>query len=328
MRARIIDNPRSYRGPYPVERVLPVLRAAGWDVDVVHRGGQRRAGEQVRDALDAGCGLLIAAGGDGTLRDIASALAGSAVPLAVLPGGTTNLWAHELDSAGTPEAAARAIVSGEDRAMDLGRLTAADGGWLRFMLVAGFGIDGLALERTDARLKRRLGAIGIALGALRAIPSYRPFRGRVRVDGIDAWEGTAAEVVVANTRLYANVFRVAPDAVADDGLLDVTIVPWGDPGGSARLAWALAAHRHPDGVAPRFRGAEVEIAADADVPVEVDGTPVRRPRPAGRRAGYRVRAEPGALLVRVPRGNAGGLFGAPPIPAIPPIPPMPPSSGR
>jgi diacylglycerol kinase family enzyme len=137
---------------------------------------------------------------------------------------------------------------------------------------------------------------------------------RVRVDGIDAWEGTAAEVVVANTRLYANVIRVAPDAVADDGLLDVTIVPWGDPGGSARLAWALAAHRHPDGVAPRFRGAEVEIAADADVPVEVDGTPVRRPRPAGRRAGYRVRAEPGALLVRVPRGNAGGLFGAPPIP--------------
>jgi diacylglycerol kinase family enzyme len=210
-------------------------------VDVVHRGGQRRAGEQVRDALDAGCGLLIAAGGDGTLRDIASALAGSAVPLAVLPGGTTNLWAHELDATGTPEAAARAIVTGEDRAMDLGRLTAADGGWLRFMLVAGFGIDGLALERTDARLKRRLGAIGVALGALRAIPSYRPFRGQLRVDGIDAWEGTAAEVVVANTRLYANVIRVAPDAVADDGLLDVTIVPWGDPGASARLAWALAA---------------------------------------------------------------------------------------
>ena len=296
MRARIIDNPRSYRGPYPVERVLPVFRSAGWDVDVVHRGGQRRAAEQVRDALDAGCGLLIAAGGDGTLRDIASGLAGSTVPLAVLPGGTTNLWAHELASAGTPEAAARAIVTGEDRAMDLGRLTAADGGWLRFMLVAGFGIDGLALERTDARLKRRLGAIGIALGALRAIPSYRPFRGRVRVDGIDAWEGTAAEVVVANTRLYANVIRVAPDAVADDGL----------------LAWALAARGHPDGVAPRFRGAEVEIAADADVPIEVDGTPVRRPRSPGTRSSYRVRAEPGALLVRVPRGDAGGLFGAPP----------------
>jgi diacylglycerol kinase family enzyme len=180
------------------------------------------------------------------------------------------------------------------------------------MLVAGFGIDGLALERTDARLKRRLGAIGIALGALRAIPSYRPFRGRVRVDGIDAWEGTAAEVVVANTRLYANVIRVAPDAVADDGLLDVTIVPWGDPGASARLAWALAARGHPDGVAPRFRGAEVEIAADADVPIEVDGTPVRRPRSPGTRSSYRVRAEPGALLVRVPRGDAGGLFGAPP----------------
>ena len=134
------------------------------------------------------------------------------------------------------------------------------------------------------------------------------------MDGRDAWEGIAAEVVVANTRLYANIIRVAPDAVADDGLLDVTIVPWGDPGGSARLAWALAARRHPDGVAPRFRGAEVEIDADADVPIEVDGTPVRRPRSSERRANYRVRAEPGALIVRVPHGDAGGLFGAPPRP--------------
>ncbi len=310
MRARIVDNPDSYRGAYPVERVLPVFRAAGWEVDVVHRGGQRRAREQVGDALDAGCELLIAAGGDGTLRDIASALAGSAIPLAVLPGGTANLWAHELGAARQPEAAARAIVAGDDRLMDLGRLTAGDGGWLRFMLIAGFGVDGLALERTDARLKRRLGVLGVGIGVLRALPACRPFRGRIRVDGRDAWEGTAVQVVVANTRLYANVIRVAPDALADDGLLDVTVAPWGDAGSSARLAWALAAHRHPAGVAPCFRGAEIEIEADGDVPVEVDGTPVRRPPVRAPGFAWRAQAEPGALVVRVPRGGAGGLFGA------------------
>jgi diacylglycerol kinase (ATP) len=310
VRARIVDNPDSFRGAYPVERVLPVFRAAGWEVDVVHRGGQRRVREQVSDALDAGCELLIAAGGDGTLRDIASALAGSAMPLAVLPGGTANLWAHELGTAREPEAAARAIVEGEDRPMDLGRLTAGDGGWLRFMLIAGFGVDGLALERTDARLKRRLGVIGVGIGVLRALPAYRPFRGRIRVDGREAWEGPAVQVVVANTRLYANVIRVAPDALADDGLLDVTVAPWGDVGRSARLAWALAARRHPAGVAPCFRGAEIEIEADADVSVEVDGTPVRRSLARGLGFAWRVRAEPGALVVRVPRGDAGGLFGA------------------
>lgn len=310
MRARIVDNPDSFRGAYPVERVLPVFRAAGWEVDVVHRGGQRRAREQVSDALDAGCELLIAAGGDGTLRDIASALAGSAMPLAVLPGGTANLWAHELGTAREPEAAARAIVEGEDCPMDLGRLTAGDGGWLRFMLIAGFGVDGLALERTDARLKRRLGVIGVGIGVLRALPAYSPFRGRIRVDGREAWEGTAVQVVVANTRLYANVIRVAPDALADDGLLDVTVAPWGDVGRSARLAWALAARRQPAGVAPSFRGAEIEIEADADVSVEVDGTPVRRSLARGLGFAWRVRAEPGALVVRVPRGDAGGLFGA------------------
>ena len=310
MRARIIDNPNSFRGPYPVERVLPVFRAAGWEVDVVHRGGPRWARDQVSDALAAGCEMLIAAGGDGTLRDIASALAGSGVPLAVLPGGTANLWAHELGTAREPETAARAIVEGEDRPMDLGRLTAGDGGWLRFMLIAGFGVDGLALERTDARLKRRLGVVGVGVGVLRALPAYRPFNGRIRVDGRHVWEGRAVQVVVANTRLYANVIRVAPDALADDGLLDVTVAPWGDVGGSARLAWALAARRHPAGAAPRFRGAEIEIEAGAEVPLEVDGTSVRRPLARGPGFTWRVRAEPGALVVRVPRGDAGGLFGA------------------
>ncbi len=307
MRARIFDNPRSYRGPYPIGRVLPVFRAAGWDVDVVERLGPPHAQAQVRDALGEGCELLIAAGGDGTLRDLGSALAGTTVPLAVLPGGTTNLWAHEIGMALPPEAAARAIVDGEDHSMDMGRLVAEDGGRLRFLLMAGFGIDGLVLERTDSRMKRRLGAFGVAVGGMSAIRAFRPFRGRVRVDGVDAWEGTTPQVIVANTRLYANVIRVSADALADDGLLDVAIVPWGDVAGAARLAWTLLLRGHPDGTAPRFRGRSVEIESDADVSIEVDGTPVRR---VGGEQGMRCRvvADPGVLVVRVPRAYRG-VFG-------------------
>lgn len=307
VRARIIDNPWSFRGPFPLHRVLPVFEAAGWTVDAVHRDPRVSARRQVERALDDGCEMLIGAGGDGTLRDIAAVLSGRDVPLAVLPGGTANLWAHELDVARSPEEAARAIVTGEDRAMDLGRLWHEDRS-LRFMMIAGVGADGLMLERTDARLKRAVGPAAIGLGVVLALPALRAEETRIRVDGGTAWEGRAFQVVVANTRLYADVVRAAPDASVDDGLLDVTLVPWSDPALLARAAARLVTERDTGDLLPRFRGAAIEIEMASPLPIEVDGSGVRRPPTRGTTT-YRVTVEPGALLVRVPASYRGDLFG-------------------
>ncbi len=314
VRVRIIDNPWSFRGAYPVHRVLPIFERAGWTVDVVHRNRQMSVRRQVAEALDAGVDLLIGAGGDGTLRDIADALAGRDVPLAALPGGTANLWAHELGVARPPEEAARAIVEADLRRMDMGRIVHPDGRFLRFLLMAGIGIDGLMLDHTDPRLKTRLGPGGIALGALRALPDYRPYELELIIDGHAAWSGRVIQVIIGNSRLYANVVHATPEARVDDGMLDVTVVPAGDLGLIVRLGWTLALRRRPDGSVPRFRGHEIALRTAVAPPMEVDGSPVRRSSLAGAEGRpFRVVVEPSALLVRVPRSYRGDLFVAPPL---------------
>ena len=312
VRARIVDNPWSFRGPYPVHRVLPVLERAGWTVDVVHRGRQASVRRQVEDALDQGAELVIGAGGDGTLRDIADVLAGRDAALGVLPGGTANLWAHELGVARPPEQAAAALVDAGVRRMDMGRIVHPDGRYLRFLLMAGVGIDGLMLDHTDPRLKVRLGPGGIALGMVRAIPEFRPFPVELTVDGRDAWEGRVIQVIVGNSRLYANVVHAAPEARVDDGALDVTVVPAGDLELTVRRGWSLVLRRRPGGETPRFRGREILLRTPVVPPMEVDGSAVRRSSldgAAGRP--FRILVEARRLAVRVPRAYDGDLFESP-----------------
>ncbi len=309
MRARIIDNPWSFRGPYPIHRVLPVLERAGWTVDVAHRDRQTSVRRQVEEALDLGAEVLVGAGGDGTLRDVADVLVGHRAQLGVLPGGTANLWAHELGVARPPEEAAAALVDADVRGMDMGRLVHPDGRYLRFLLMAGIGIDGLMLDHTDPRLKARLGPGGIAVGVVRAIPDFRSFPVEISVDGRDAWEGRVIQVIVGNSRLYANVVHATPDARVDDGLLDVTVVPADDLQVAIRLGWSLALRRRPGGEVPRFRGREIAIRTPVIPPVEVDGSAVRSSSLQGADGRpFRILVEPRTLDVRVPRRYAGDLF--------------------
>lgn len=310
MRVCIIDNPYSFRGPYPLARVEPILSAAGWQVSVLQRAPDRSTRTLVDAALDGGCELVVAAGGDGTLRDVAHALAGREVPLGVLPGGTVNLWAQELGIPARPELAARMLVDSCVRRADLGRLRLPDGHFSRFLLVAGLGIDGLALALTDARLKRTAGIAAIALGTLRAARAFRPLRTTVTIDGARFWEGPAWQLLVSNARRYASVLELQRDARVDDGLLDVTVIPaagWREAG---RLGWSLALDRSPDPrVAPHARGAAISITFDRPPPLELDGSPAARSQVARAGAGtYVVRVEAGSLPVLVPRSYRGDLF--------------------
>jgi diacylglycerol kinase (ATP) len=317
VRVCIIDNPHSFRGPFPMHRVLPILATAGWRVDLVHREPGRSVLRHVDDALDRGCEIVVGAGGDGTLRDIASALAGRAASLGVLPGGTANVWAHELGVAGSPELAARGLIGATERRMDLGRLALADRRSARFLLMAGIGFDGVILARTPPRLKRILGPVGIAMGALRAAPELRPFVACVTVDGTVAWSGASPQVIVGNTRRYANLVQAMPQARCDDGLLDVTIVPAGCLRSFAPAVRSVMGHGWPLRGLPRMRGRTIEIVTDRPTGIELDGSPVSRG--AIERAGrgpVRVSVEPGALRVRVPAGYRGGLFG-PGSPIVP-----------
>ncbi len=247
-----------------------------------------------RDAAAAGADLVVAAGGDGTVRGCAEGLAGTGVPLGIVPLGTGNLLARTL---GIPAGAKAAL----DVALDAGAasrdclidMATADG--TPFTAMAGMGLDAAVVAAT--RLKHRLGWLAYAMaGAARL--TLPPARYSIRLDGGEPVEREARSVVVGNSGLLPGGFSLLPDARIDDGRLDIGILAPHGAFGWPRVATRVLTHsHHQDRHLERFQARTVEITAHAALPREVDGEVVGRGRT------LTVAVRPGALTVRVPAGR-------------------------
>ncbi len=265
-------------------------RAAGWEQPSFAETSPADHGlGPARDALAAGARLVVAAGGDGTVRACAHALAGTGVPLAIVPRGTANLAARALGLPSRLDAALAAGFAGRDRRIDM---AGADG--MLFVAMAGIGLDAAVVGGTPDLLKRHLGWLAYAAGGVTRLAGRRRMF-TLRLDGGPPLARLARSVVVGNVGLLPGGFALLPDARLDDGLLDVGILA---PAGLA--GWGLVARRvvtgsrHDDLNLERYRARRVEIEADAELPREVDGE-VITPGPS-----LTVTLRPGALLVRVP----------------------------
>lgn len=238
-------------------------------------------------ALD-GADLVVAVGGDGTVRGCAEGLSGTGVALGVVPHGTANLLARTLRLPTRARAAlAVALRSGVDRTIDL---AVADG--VPFTAMAGIGLDAAVVAGT--KLKHQLGWLAYAMsGAVHlALP---PVRFSISLDDGPPIERMARSVVAGNSGLLPGGFSLLPDARLDDGLLDVGVLaPHGPLGWPRVAARVLTNSRHQDRMLERFQAKKVEITANAALPREVDGELVT----VGRRLTVSVR--PAALLVRGP----------------------------
>jgi YegS/Rv2252/BmrU family lipid kinase len=240
-------------------------------------------------ALD-GADLVVAVGGDGTVRGCAEGLARTGVPLGVVPHGTANLLARTLRIPGQPKAALAVALAagGVDRTIDL---AVADG--VPFTAMAGMGLDAAVVAGT--KLKHQFGWLAYAMsGAVHlALP---PVRFTIRLDDGAPFEREARSVVAGNSGLLPGGFSLLPDARLDDGLLDVGVLAPHGPFGWPRLAARVLTHSHrQDRMLERFKARKVEIAAQALLPREVDGELVA--------AGHAltVAIAPSALTVRMPR---------------------------
>src|SRR5215467_1295969 len=131
-------------------RCGPVAEASGWQPWFLETSRDDRGAELARGAVAAGAQLVVAAGGDGTVRACAQALAGTGVPLAIVPLGTANLAARALGLPTRPEAALATGFGGRDRRIDL---ATADG--TPFVAMAGMGLDAEVVGGTPELLKRR-----------------------------------------------------------------------------------------------------------------------------------------------------------------------------
>ncbi|SJM55239.1 diacylglycerol kinase family protein [Gulosibacter sp. 10] len=256
-RAAIIANPTRIDLD-EVRRVLPIVeRRHGWEPTLVLETTVEDAGAgQTREALERGAELVIAAGGDGTVRLVAEQLveAEADVPFAVVPAGTGNLLARNL---GIAEYGARDALSiafgGRDRRIDLARadVEREDGGRDSFVfaVIAGFGIDAGMIEHTDDTLKERIGWPAYIGGIAKWLLAGDAFRGRYRVGSGRSWGTRAATLMVGNCGLLQGGMRLLPEARIDDGRLDMIIMRPHGPIGWSMVGAGIVAR----GIAKQFR---------------------------------------------------------------------------
>jgi diacylglycerol kinase family enzyme len=230
MRIAIAANRASGGGLDP-EPLAAAMREAGAQVEI---GGCEA--EEVQRLLASGPDRLAVAGGDGTIGPAAEAAGAAGVPLAVIPTGTANDFARAHGLPDDPfEAARLAATATATRSLELGRL--ADG--RPFVNVASAGLASVAARRAEP-LKPRLGPLAYGFGAIRAAATERPLRCTVRVDGDEAYNGDAWQVIVAVSGAFGGGSGVE-EADPGDGVLDVVVIPGGSRLALVRRAWGLRA---------------------------------------------------------------------------------------
>jgi len=177
-----------------------------------------------KEALEAGCETVIAVGGDGTVRAVAEALAGSDAALGIVPQGTGNLLARNLEVPldDIPAALAR-ISDGETRRIDLGWVNTG-GEDQAFMVMVGFGVDAQMLVETDDDLKDRAGWLAYVEAMGRAMAGTEMTSISIALDGGEAQDVRGHTLLIGNCGMVQGGIRLLPDAKLDDGLLDLLLV--------------------------------------------------------------------------------------------------------
>ena len=303
--AAIIINRLRVRDPARFRRTChAAARASDWAVEFFETTRSDHGLGLARQAVAAGARLVVAAGGDGTVRSCAQALAGhtgpantglantgfaNTVPLAIVPLGTANLAARALGLPRRLDQVLAVAFRGRERRIDLAE---ADG--MPYAAMAGIGLDAAVVGATPRLLKERFGWLGYAAAGATQLPGRR-HEFTVRLDGGPPLTRRARSVAVGNAGLLPGGFALLPGARLDDGVLDVGILAPAGPVGWGRVAYRIiTGGGHDDGRLERFQARRVEIQTAADLPRQVDGEMIA----PGRTLIIEVR--PAALLVRAP----------------------------
>ena len=235
-------------------------------------------GALVRDRLAKGVDLVIAAGGDGTVSTVADALAGSGTPLGIIPMGTANVLARELNIPLELEAACRLLVSEHDvTTIDAMRV---DG--RHYVTQLGVGLDAMMIRDTSTEQKRRFGKAAYLWTAIRGLAGMQPRRFVLEVDGKTV-RTHASQVILANVGMLGQPpFRYGPNIRLDDGKLDVCVSKARHIFHYIGMFWHVITSRHKADPNVRYFLAErsVSIAPKHPLPVQADGeiigeTPIR-----------------------------------------------------
>jgi diacylglycerol kinase (ATP) len=242
--------------------------------DLVQTERAKHAEEIAREGAELGYRAVVAVGGDGTLAEVVTGLAGSDVPLGIIPQGTANQVALNLGISDNVERAVDIIAGGHTQPMDLGRLD--DGSY--FALIAGAGWDARVMALATREMKDRWGFGAYLYAGIRESLAPPSARYRITADG-ETIEVEASTVLVANvgeilTGLIPVGVKLGPKISVRDGLLDVCIFAAKSIPDIAAVLWRVASRQFAgDERMLYLQAKEVTIEADPPVVTQVDGDP-------------------------------------------------------
>jgi diacylglycerol kinase (ATP) len=258
----LLANPRAGRGRGArlAGPVREALTGAGLDVLVLAGESGAESTALAAEAVGGGIDAVVAVGGDGLVHCVVQALAGTGVPLGIVPAGAGNDLAGTLGIPADPRPAVAVIAAGRTRDIDLGRTDR--GVWWAGVLNAGF--DSQVVARAE-RMWRPRGPLRYDLAAYLEIAHLRQHPMTVTLDGV-AREQPVTLVAVGNSPRYGGGMRIAPDAELDDGVFDVVVADAMTRRTLARLKPLVRAGTH-------VRHAQVRVARATEVTLAAPGLP-------------------------------------------------------
>jgi diacylglycerol kinase (ATP) len=248
-----------------------------------------------RRAVKQGVGLMFVWGGDGTVQRCIDAVAGSDTAVAILPAGTANLLATNLQIPANLAEAVRIGLHGHRRRIDTGSVNGE-----HFAVMAGAGFDAQMIADADRDLKDRIGRAAYVASGIKNL-SARRVKATVEVDGKRFFQGRVSCVLAGNVGTILGGVEAFPEARPDDGLLELGVVTAKNP-----LDWARTFSRLALGQAERSpfaeftRGTKVKVRFDRKIPYELDGGD----RPACRK--LRIKVRPSTITICVPAKVTAG----------------------
>jgi diacylglycerol kinase (ATP) len=292
----------------------------GWGEPLFYETTVDDLGDDVtRQALAEGVQVVLVAGGDGTVRAVSEAMAGSGVRLAIVPSGTGNLLARNLGlPLVDPEIMVAAAFDGDEASIDVGiaRMHREDGSVDEnaFVVMGGMGLDAAMIANTSGDLKKKVGWVAYVDGAARSLVKAKPFGVIYQVPGHRMHRARVFSILFANCGSLPAGLELIPEASVSDGALDIAIFQPRGPLGWLlvwrRVAWdnsvlrrfragrRILALRTADRAVRYSRGAGIDVAAEAPQAVQLDGDEF------GEAVRIRTRVQSGALRIALPTGHS------------------------
>ena len=286
-----IDEPGQFR-----ELVEMLARDAGfasvvWWATTIEDTGHGMAHE----AAVSGADLVMAIGGDGTIRAVCEELAGTGIGVGIVPAGTGNLLARNLDIPLYLRSAVDVALNGQDRAIDMVQVSGDHMEDTTFLVMAGMGLDAAIMEGVNEDIKAKVGWLAYVWSGLKSM-MFPAVRVEISIDGGDFTRHRARTIVIGNVGSLQAGMPLLPDAAIDDGRLDVVLLyP------RRFLSWlplairVLTRSQRTDELITRMSAREVVVRTSTDTPRQLDGDLIAPGRE------LHATCVHGRLLVRVPR---------------------------